>query len=403
MLLKGSIQPFMNIYLNNDKANCCGCGACVNICPRDAISMEKDEYGFQYPHINPTLCIECHLCTKACEKVNTNDSGLPLKAFAASHQNKQILYKSSSGGVFSALAQHFLDKGGAVCGCVFDDKLNAIHICTDKEEDVLRIRKSKYLQSDVGLVYRDIKTRLKQGQPVLFTGTPCQVAALYAVVGKEQENLTTMDLICHGVPSQLVFNQFIKYLEKRYKTKIVNFDFRSKKYGWPRFTMAFTDSQHRTVNIGKAQEFYIPSFTGGNIMRESCFSCPYACANRIGDITIGDLWGYEKIKLKMDLYEGASVFTINNTKAEKWLQVLAEKLNFEEIDYILAVEGNHCLRQPTLKGKKRMLYMESIKNDTIEKVALKYRKSHKKQIIIDKLKLLLPTPIFAFMRKIKNK
>ena len=393
----------MNIYLNNDKANCCGCGACVNICPKDAISMKTDEYGFAYPHIDEAVCVECKLCVTACNKVSQNQSEMPLKAFAACHRDKNIANKSSSGGVFSALAEHFLENGGAVCGCVFDDDLNAVHICTEKKDEFLKIRKSKYIQSDVGLVYREVKRRLNEGQLVLFTGTPCQVAALYAVLGKGYDNLTTMDLICHGVPSQLMFNQFIKYLEKKYKTKIVDFDFRSKKYGWPRFTMEFTNSRGRAVNIGKTQEFYIPSFTGGNVIRESCLSCKYACPNRISDITIGDLWGYEKHNLTIDTIRGTSVFTINTPNGEKWLNVLENSLNLEEIDYKLAVERNHCLHEPTAKGEKRELYMQAIKNDTLEDVALRYRRSKKKAIAREKLKLLVPASIFSYIRKRKAK
>ena len=271
------------------------------------------------------------------------------------------------------------------------------------EEDLLRLQKSKYLQSDVGLAYQEVKKRLKEGQQVLFTGTPCQVAALYAVVGTDQENLTTMDLICHGVPSQRAFHQFIKYLEKRHKTKIVAFDFRSKKYGWPRYTMEFTDSRGRNVNIGKVQEFYMPSFTGGNIIRESCLSCKYACANRVGDITMGDLWGYEKIPLSLKLYNGTSIFTLNTPKAEKWFEVLSGNLNFEEIDYSLAVRGNHCLRQPTVVGEKRALYMDAIKNDTIDSLASRYRRSKKKLIHREKLIFMIPTRMFASLRKIRRK
>ncbi len=393
----------MTIYSNNDKANCCGCGACTNVCPRDAILMQADEYGFSYPNIDPSVCIECNLCLKVCQQVNTNESDAPLKAFAASHRNKQIAYKSSSGGVFSALAHYFLENGGAVCGCVWDGNLNAVHICTDKEEAVLKIRKSKYLQSDVGLIYRDVKKRLANGQAVLFTGTPCQVAALYAVVGSRHEKLTTMDLICHGVPSQRLFDQFIHYLEKRYKTTIVEFDFRSKKHGWPRFTMAFTDSRGRTVNIGKSQEFYMPAFTGGNIIRESCLSCQYACSNRIGDITIGDLWGYEKLNLHFNTVNGTSVFTINTPTAEKWLDVLTDVMDCEEIDYAAAVKGNLCLRMPTSKGEKREQYMEAIKNGNIEIMAKKYVQSRRKQIMREKLKLLVPAPIFDFIKRAKHR
>ena len=388
----------MNIYLNNDKINCCGCGACRNVCPKDAISMQADEYGFAYPHINEALCVECNLCAKTCEKVNKNESGMPRDAFAAAHKNKETLNKSSSGGVFSALAEHFLENGGAVCGCVFDNDLNAVHICTEKKEEFLKIRKSKYLQSDVGLIYREVKKRLVQGQSVLFTGTPCQVAALYAVVGRDFDNLTTMDLICHGVPSQLLFNQFIKYLEKRYKTKIVDFDFRSKKYGWPRFTLEFTDKNGRTVNIGKTQEFFMPAFTGGNLIRESCLACKYACANRIGDITIGDLWGYEKHNLKLDTTRGTSIFTVNSKKGEEWLEVLEKEMNFEKIDYDMAAARNHCLHAPTQKGERRELYMQAIKDDRLEEMAKRYRKNKRKAILREKLKLLVPASIFNFIR-----
>ncbi len=393
----------MSIYRDNDKSNCCGCGACVNICPRDAISMQLDEYGFAYPHIDQASCLECNLCFRACEKVNKNEGNMPLKAFAASHRNKQILQTSSSGGVFSALAEYFVNNGGAVCGCVFDAELNAVHICTEKETDLLRIRKSKYVQSDVGLIYRDIQKRLKQGQLVLFTGTPCQVAALYAVVGRSYENLTTVDLICHGVPSQRLFDKFIRYLEKRYKTQIVSFDFRSKRFGWPRFTMEFTNSHQRTINIGKEREFYIPSFTGGNIIRQSCLSCKYACANRIGDITIGDLWGYEQLNLSFNTLGGTSLFTINTPNSAKWLDVLLEKLTCEEIDYTLAVQKNTCLRHPTPEGKKRDLYMQALKNDRIEDIALKYRRNKKKTIFRERIKLIIPAALFTRIRKRKSR
>ena len=172
----------MSIYLNDDKNNCCGCGACVNICPRDAVFMKKDEYGFAYPVIDPEKCVTCGLCTDVCEKVNKNESDMPLKAFAASHRNMDVLRKSTSGGVFSALAEHIIRNGGAVFGCIFDDDMRAVHVCTEKESDYLKVRKSKYLQSDVGLIYRDVKKRVKQGQLVLFTGSPCNLGCLYWLV-----------------------------------------------------------------------------------------------------------------------------------------------------------------------------------------------------------------------------
>ncbi len=393
----------MDIYLNNDKNNCCGCGACVNVCPCDAVSMQSDEYGFAYPVVNEEKCVQCGRCTTVCEKVNKNESSMPLKAFAATHRDRSILMSSSSGGVFSALAEHILDMGGVVCGCIFDDNLNAVHICTEKKDELCKIRKSKYLQSDVGLIYRDIKKCLIDGKHVLFTGTPCQVAALYAVLGKKYKNLTTMDLICHGVPSQLMFDSFIKYLEKQYKTKIVEFDFRSKKYGWQRYTMEFTDSRQRKVNIGKAKEFYVRSFTNGDIIRPSCLSCKYACANRIGDITIGDFWGHERFDLKCDTLNGTSIFTINTEDALKWRDILFENLLCEEIDYRLAAAKNACLNKPTSKGKNRDLYMQAFKENKIEKIVLKYKEENKKLIFREKIKFLIPASIFVFIKKLKSR
>ncbi len=389
----------MVIYKDNDKSNCTGCRACSNICPRNAISFSNDEYGFAYPIVDKKICVQCGLCTTACKKTNKNEWKLPLKTFAATHKNKEILKSSSSGGVFSALAEHFLDTDGIVCGCIFDDNLNAVHICTEKKDDLYKIRKSKYLQSNVGFIYRDIKKYLENGRKVLFTGTPCQVAALYAVLGKEYKNLLTMDLICHGVPSQFLFDKFIEYLEKQYKTKIVDLNFRSKKYGWQRFTMEFTTADGKTKNIGKSNEFYFPAFSSGFSMRPSCFSCKYACPERIGDFTIGDFWGYEKLDLVCDTTNGTSVFTANTQKALSFLDVLFGKLIYEEIDYKIAVNGNTCLRHPTVKGEKYDKYMQALKDNKIEELALRYKQNNKKFILRGKLRLIIPLSVFKYIKK----
>lgn len=394
----------MGVYfLTLDKNDCCGCGGCVNICPKDAIGMEADEYGFVYPRIDGQKCVDCRLCHKICAQVGENNSAMPLKALAGSHKNKDALLKSSSGGVFYALAEHIIEIGGVVCGCIMDENLKVMHICADNAEDCLKIRKSKYVQSDMGLVYRQVKKLLSQGKQVLFTGTPCQIAALYAVVGRKYENLTTMDLICHGVPSQLLFDKFIQYLEGRYKTRILAFDFRSKKFGWKRFSMEFTDENRRTVNIGKAREFFIPAFTGGNIIRPNCLSCKYASPNRIGDITIGDFWGYEKVKLQCDTAYGTSVFTINTENGEKWLTVLQEKLVCQEIDYDIAVSRNTCLHKPTPKGKKREQYLRAIRDDKIPEIAQQYRQRNLKKRIGERVRHAMPIPVFQFLHNLTTK
>ncbi|MBQ4145030.1 MAG: Coenzyme F420 hydrogenase/dehydrogenase, beta subunit C-terminal domain [Clostridia bacterium] len=392
----------MNILGYTDKERCSGCGACANVCPCDAIVFKEDEYGFKYPHIDEEKCVKCGKCVSICNSATQMQGNEPIKAFAATNKDKNALMKSSSGGVFSALADYVLENGGAVCGCVYDDNLNVVHICEESKDGILKMRKSKYVQSDMGYVIREIKERIAKGQKVLFTGTPCQVSGVNAVLGRDNKNLITVDLVCHGVPSQLIFKKFLKYLEEKHKTEIVDFDFRSKKYGWQRFTMEFTDKNGCKKNIGKGDEFYFPAFTKGFIMRPSCFTCNFACPNRVGDITMADFWGFERLNLSCDTTNGTSLCLINSQKAEKILPYLEEKLIFNEIDYDIAVKGNTCLRKPTEKGVKWETYMQACKNDEISLLAERYRKRNKKERLRWKIKLLIPISVFKFVKKLRS-
>ena len=392
----------MSDRINLQKQNCSGCRACANVCPINAISFENDAFGFSYPAIDYEKCLTCGKCVSVCEHAMQNRGVLPQKAFAAAAKNADILRSSSSGGVFSVLAEHILSLGGAVCGCVYDASLSPIHICSEKYQDFLLMRKSKYAQSNVGLVYRDIKERLSHGQIVLFSGTPCQVAGIRAFLGKEYENLLTIDLVCHGVPSSLLFKRFLEYLERKHKTKITNFDFRSKKHGWQRFTMEFTNAEGKKKNIGKVDEFYLPAFTMGNTLRESCYVCPFADPRRMGDFTIADLWGYEKIdRLAVSTAKGLSLCTLNTDKAIKLLPILQEGMILQEIDYSLAVKGNTCLRTPTPRGKLREKYMHALKTNSLNEMATRYRERNKKARATAKAKLLIPISLFAYLKKMQ--
>ncbi|MBE6605464.1 MAG: 4Fe-4S dicluster domain-containing protein [Ruminococcaceae bacterium] len=387
------------IQICNDPEKCTGCGACVNICPVDAVKLEENEYGFVYPVISEEKCIECNLCSKTCEKIFDTKLLEPSKAYACTIKDKDILMKSSSGGVFSALAEHVLSNNGAVCGCIYDNTLKPVHICSEKKDDYLLMRKSKYVQSDTGLVYRGIKKRLERGQEVLFTATPCQVAALKGYLGKDYENLISIDLICHGVPSYGMFREFVKYLEKKYITKIVDFDFRSKKYTWQRYTMEFTDYTGRIKNIGKNDEFYMYGFSMGNLMRPSCFKCRYATEKRCGDVTIGDFWGHDDLKLPCDKVNGISVCMLNTEKATKLSCVLKGSMIMEEVDYNAVVNGNTCLRHPTNKGIKWDKYMEAYKNGGISTLAKQYRKNNFKSRLRGNIKLHMPLKLFKYIKK----
>ena len=385
------------------KENCCGCKACSNACPRDAIEFKCDELGFFFPSIDVEKCIDCGLCASSCDfQKDIIEKNTPIKSFAAVNKDTVALKKSSSGGVFWALAEITLEKGGTVCGCVYNENLEPIHICADKEDECVRMRGSKYVQSDIGFVYREIKEKLKSGKQVLFTGTPCQVAALQSVLlRKKYDNLITVDLVCHGVPSALMFKKYLEYLEEKYNTEIVGYSFRSKRYGWQRFTSEFTDSKGRVKNIGKINEFYQTEFTNGNIMRESCFHCKYATPERVGDFTIGDFWGHEKVNITMDVSKGLSICTANTQKAIDTIPALSEKLHLIDVEYKIIVKGNKCLHMPTPKGKKWEQYMDALKQNEIPKIAKQYVIKNKKSIFRNKLRLYVPNFLFRAVRRNK--
>ncbi len=385
-----------------DKALCCGCEGCANACPKEAITIKEDEYGFVYPTIDESICVDCGKCIAVCPLQNEVEKARPIHAYAAVNKNEAVLIKSSSGGVFSAVAEYVFQHGGAVCGCVFDEQLRAVHICTENPVEMVRMRGSKYLQSSIDGVYGDVAERLKNGQTVLFTGTPCQVAGLYGVLGnQDRTNLITVDLVCHGVPSALMFREYIAYLEKKHNTKIVDFEFRSKKYGWQRSTLSFTSNKGKVKDIGKVNEFYYPAFSGGNTVRPSCFSCPFACSERVGDITVGDFWGHEQIDLSQKTQNGVSLCTFNTERAMELYTFLTAQIAMQEIDYQVAVDGNRCLHAPTQKGDKWELYMEASKNNGIEALATRYIRKNKKKILRNKLKLYVPYGLFMRIRKKK--
>ena len=387
-----------------DMEKCCGCGACINVCPRDAISFSEDRYGFIFPDVDPGKCVHCGLCKDVClfPEVTAGRRQQPRKAFAAVNRDEEALKASSSGGVFAALADLTLQRNGVVCGCVMDSDMHVMHICAEKREDVLRMRGSKYVQSDVGLVYREVKERLQKGQFVLFTGTPCQVEALYAVLKNVQtDTLITADLVCHGVPSARMFRMYIAYLEQKYRTKINGFNFRSKRYGWQRWTNEFVTEQGKTRNIGKINEFYIPAFTTGNIMRSSCLVCKHAGPQRVGDITIADLWGQEKFDLPFDTSYGVSLCTLNTEAGMALRPELEKYLRLSEIDYEIAARSNHCLQAPTAVGTKREQYMAAIEEGHISRMAASYIRSHRKAILRSKLRMLVPLKLFVKIRKAK--
>lgn len=315
--------------------SCTGCGACVNICPKDCIKLQSDKYGFLQPHINVSECVSCGRCDAVCPVLNTIEQcnfAEPIY-YAGWNKDAKVRHDSSSGGVFSALAEYVFSLGGIVCGVVLDNKLRPFHTIATTKEEMKRMRGSKYLQSDTKLIFRQVKEVLLSSRYVLFSGCPCQIAGLYAFLGnKECEKLITCEFVCHGVPSVSVFNWYKAYLEKKAGSSIVDVNFRSKKYGWPISAMDFLYANGKKETIKAQNNLFMKAFYASLSIRKSCIECSYAKLPRVADITIGDYWrAVVQNYSKKERQQGISLILVNNDKAEHVISVLQDKIVYEPI------------------------------------------------------------------------
>ena len=315
------------------KHKCTNCMACYNICPVGAIEMIEDKDGFVYPSIVEEKCTHCGLCTKKCPALNleqTKEISKRLEkpaAYGGYIEDEETREKSSSGGVFSILSKYVLDKGGYVCGARFTQGGICEHVIVDNWEDLAPLRGSKYVQSNINNCYKEIKSLLDQDKYVLFTGTPCQVAGLYAVLGKDYEKLITVDLLCHGVPSQKVFREYLNELTGGLEEEVQNFKFRDKKEGWRKPGISFYLRGH--YYYYSWEQSYIQGFLNNLILRQSCTDCQYSKLPRKGDFSIGDFWGVENCDKTIDDNKGTSAILVNSPKAETILKNL--KSNFSKL------------------------------------------------------------------------
>ena len=360
-----------------EKKKCCGCRACEQICPKRCIKMTEDKEGFLYPEIDKEKCIECGLCKKICPMINNEKikQKEEKKVYRMTTNNKELIRKSSSGGAFSLIVEEIIknntNKKYKIYGCALEEDLVARHIGIDNIEEISIFRKSKYVQSDLQNTYSNIKKELKEGKNIIFTGTPCQVAGLINFVGKENaQNLYTIDLICHGVPSPMIFNKYLKYLERKNKAKIKSFNFREKLK-----LMNIKDSyginvKFKNDKIVKEYSFnnlYMLGFFKGLYYRPCCEFCPFANMDRVSDITIGDFWGINKKYKKLNPHEGISVCIANNQKGQSIIKSLSERVNIVQEEPKLAVENNKNLSRPSkFSSNRQKFFDELIKTDNFE-------------------------------------
>lgn len=342
-----------------DKAACCGCTACASICPKDAITMEPDTLGFKYPKVDLGKCIDCGLCERVCTFNDNYDKSLNLKeseAYAARHKDMHEIETSRSGAAFIAISDYILENGGIVYGVGYKDHFRVAHKRATTKEERNEFKGSKYVQSDLDGIFRQVKEDLKQGNTVLFSGTPCQTAGLNSYIGKKlRENLVLVDIVCHGVPGPYLWRDYLDYLEKKQGSKICWVNFRDKQeYGWAAHKETF-----RFVNGGDKMSFkYL--FYQHSIFRHSCGKCHFANTQRPSDLTIADFWGWEKTDSEFNKdNKGVSLVLVNTDKGRKLFEEAKKDLN------VIPAKLEDCMQpnlvKPSPINKKRDVFEHEYK------------------------------------------
>lgn len=334
-------------YIKKKKENCCGCYACKNTCPVGAITFECDEEGFWYPHVDEGLCVKCGKCVKVCPCV-TIPKVLPVKeTYACYAKDKHELMTSSSGGAFAVLAREVLRKDGYVCGAAFDENFSVAHKVIHSEAQLNELKGTKYVQSKIGAVYSEIKTLLDQNQFVLFSGTPCQVAGLNTYLNREYNNLITVDLICHGVPSPQVWQDYLSEISEG--KNLTEVSFRNKEKGISSPTMDFLFDDGSSIKTSVTDNPYYKGFVNNYYLRPSCFECKFKGMNRCSDITIGDFWAVKEYYPDFASEYGNSAVVIRSDKAQHLIDNIIQKLNIIWVNEKHLSVWNDCLVKSTEK------------------------------------------------------
>lgn len=352
--------------LRQNRADCCGCGTCTLVCPKQAIKMVPKELGSLYPEVNQALCIGCGLCDVYCAYRKRAEAleGEPLRTFAATMTDKAKLEKSASGGVAAAVSEAFIKADGVVVGCSLESENGSLvpkHIMVRDESDLWKFRGSKYVQSTLGSCFEQIKRCLKENRRVLFIGTPCQIDSLRQFLRQTNtENLFAVDIICHGVPSAELFAGYLKTL----KGQVESFSFRDKMYGWgltASYTCRKRNGKIKKYMLSPGVSSYYSNFLDGETYRESCYTCKYANGNRVGDITIGDFWGIEQecpqfLKEnggEFNSREGISTVLVNTEKGQRLMNEYGSALLMKEAEFCKVAKGNRQLTKPSSSSHMR--------------------------------------------------
>ena len=379
----GGVGMSKNCIDIRDKTKCTGCGACRNVCPRDAITMVVDEEGFPYPIVAEAQCIDCGRCVQICPLISPLDRyGVVLNqatVYAAWSKDEERRIQSTSGGLFSELALHVYDQGGIVVGAVYGEAFMIHHEVSERADDLLRLRQSKYAQSDIRLVFREIKRFLDQGRPVLFCGTPCQAAGLRSYLGGVSPRLLLCDFICRGVNSPKAYRAYLDMLMKQHGASVTEVQFKNKDFGWNCFHTKVTFSDGSVHALDRYRDPYMQAYLKYNlIIRPCCHVCMFKGDFRNTDITLGDFWGVGKFDPTLDDDKGTSVVIVNTEKGGRAIAGISGNVSIRKMSVNHIQGGNHCLTVSAETGRNRAMFFGNLDSMGFEKAM---RRSTRQSII----------------------
>lgn len=400
-----------------EKHNCCGCSACVLVCPKQCISMSADKEGFLYPQVDGAICIDCGLCDKVCPVINQEEPREPLAVYAAKNNNEEIRLKSSSGGIFTLLAEQIIAEGGVVFGARFNESWEVVHDYTETIEGLEPFRGSKYVQSVIGDNFIKAKQFLKDGRKVLFSGTPCQIAGLKKFLRKEYENLLTVEVVCHGVPSPMVWRDYLDYKRaKRAVGKntvssslnelpvIAGISFRDKTNGWKKFAfkISYAASKAAENSLSKSAEntnyeitpfsedLFMKGFLKNLYLRPSCYHCAARQGKSGADISIADYWGIQSIHPEIDDDKGTGLILINTKQGANYFNSTANQIDSLISSYNKAIMQNPCIVKSVKEPNRRQQFWQNYPISKIDCI----------EVVCD---LMTPSPIVVFAKKVIGK
>lgn len=389
-----------------DKANCCGCSACSSVCPKQCITMKADREGFMYPVIDEDKCIDCGLCEKVCPCINREkEEDSVKKSYVIRNNKKDILMNSPSGGVFTSIAEEFLKDGAVIYGSGFDDDWVVRHFKADTMEKAERFRGSKYVQSDVTGVFQEIKALLDDNVYVVFSGTPCQVDGLKNYLRKDYDNLFTVDVICHGVPSPLLWEKYRKYQEKKFGSKLKESNFRNKTYGYHSGSMKLTFENGKSYYGSARVDYMLKPFFREISSRPSCYDCPSKKVGHSADMSLYDCWNADKLLGTACDDCGYTNVLVHTQKGLKVVELLKKYCFVQEVDTkkAIALDGP-MITKSAVPHKKRDQFYSTLQEKGIEKTIEELIPISKKDYIIERVKRILHRlGIINLIRKLRDK